>query len=148
MFRTGGELGIKIIAIGENRLARPEELDAPITDRMVGGLARYSGRSPGRRSPLEKRPLNQDRKEPRYRRTARSRADALCAGAAISARIARVVVGSRDERHGCLGSRYNLGADPRLNHELDVRVDVLAAECHAEFVRSIDSDAEMLARPA
>jgi tRNA(adenine34) deaminase len=73
---------------------------------------------------------------------------ALCAGAAISARIARVAVGARDERHGCLGSRYHLGADPRLNHEIEVRVDVLGADCDLEFSRSKGDDVELSERPA
>ncbi len=42
----------------------------------------------------------------------------LCAGAALSARLARVVIGARDPVSGSFGSRYNVGTDPRLNHEL------------------------------
>lgn len=45
---------------------------------------------------------------------------ALCAGAALSARLRRVIVGAVDLQFGCLGSRYNLGSDPRLNHEFEV----------------------------
>jgi tRNA(adenine34) deaminase len=62
---------------------------------------------------------------------------AFCAGAALAARVARVVVGARDEHHGCLGSRYQLGADPRLNHEFAVRSDVLSDRCAAVFRRSL-----------
>ena len=71
---------------------------------------------------------------------------ALCAGAAVSARIARVVVGARDERHGCLGSRYHLGADPRLNHEFAVRSDVLADRSEVVFARSFRDDSDRIAR--
>jgi tRNA(adenine34) deaminase len=73
---------------------------------------------------------------------------ALCAGAALSARIGRVVVGARDERHGCLGSLYHLGADPRLNHEFPVRADVLADRSEATFARSFPGETERSARPA
>lgn len=44
----------------------------------------------------------------------------LCAGAALAARVASVVIGERDPQLGSLGSRYHVGADPRLNHELVV----------------------------
>jgi tRNA(adenine34) deaminase len=71
---------------------------------------------------------------------------ALCAGAAVSARIGRVVVGARDERHGCLGSRYHFGSDPRLNHEFIVRSDVLADRSEVIFARSFRDDSERAAR--
>ncbi len=55
----------------------------------------------------------------------------MCAGAAVAARAARVVFGAADPKAGALGSLYNLGADPRLHHELDivggVRADAAAA---------------------
>jgi len=41
---------------------------------------------------------------------------------------------ARDERHGCLGSRYHFGSDPRLNHEFVVRNDVLADRSEVIFV--------------
>lgn len=44
----------------------------------------------------------------------------MCAGAALLARISRVVFGAEDPKTGSLGSLYNLGADPRLNHEFEV----------------------------
>jgi len=56
---------------------------------------------------------------------------AMCAGAAVNARIGRVVFGARDLKAGALGSLYHLGADPRLNHEFDVRPDVAADQCAA-----------------
>ena len=54
---------------------------------------------------------------------------ALCAGAALAARVARVVIGVRDPTFGALGSRYNFGADPRLNHEFPITEGVLAPRC-------------------
>lgn len=56
---------------------------------------------------------------------------AMCAGAAVNARVGRVVFGARDLKAGALGSLYHLGADPRLNHEFEVRPDVAADECAA-----------------
>jgi tRNA(adenine34) deaminase len=53
----------------------------------------------------------------------------MCAGAALMARIERVVFGADDMKAGAMGSLYNLGADPRLNHEIDVRPRVRAIEC-------------------
>jgi tRNA(adenine34) deaminase len=54
---------------------------------------------------------------------------AMCAGAAVNARIGRVVFGARDLNAGALGSLYHLGSDPRLNHEFAVTADVRADEC-------------------
>jgi tRNA(adenine34) deaminase len=51
----------------------------------------------------------------------------MCAGAAIAARLDLVAFGAADPKAGALGSLYQLGADPRLNHELAV-VDGLRAD--------------------
>ena len=55
----------------------------------------------------------------------------MCAGALLAARVDRVVFGAPDPKAGALGSLYNLGADPRLPHELEVRAGVRADECGA-----------------
>jgi tRNA(adenine34) deaminase len=55
----------------------------------------------------------------------------MCAGALVAARVRRVVFGASDPRAGACGTLYNLCADPRLNHELEVRGGVGAAECAA-----------------
>jgi tRNA(adenine34) deaminase len=55
----------------------------------------------------------------------------MCAGAAVNARLARVVFGARDLKAGAMGSLYQLGADPRLNHEMAVTPDLCADECAA-----------------
>ena len=44
----------------------------------------------------------------------------MCAGAALMARVARVVFAAEDPKAGACGTLYNLGADPRLNHSFDV----------------------------
>ena len=55
----------------------------------------------------------------------------MCAGALVQARVARVVYGATDPKAGALGSLYNLGADPRLNHEFEVVGGLMADECGA-----------------
>jgi|SRR5581483_110211 len=48
----------------------------------------------------------------------------MCAGAAVAARVKRVVFGAPDPKAGACGSLYNLCADPRLNHEIEVTAGV------------------------
>jgi tRNA(adenine34) deaminase len=59
----------------------------------------------------------------------------MCAGALVAARVGRLVYGAADPRAGACGSRYNLCADPRLNHELLVTSGVAGDEC-AELLRT------------
>jgi tRNA(adenine34) deaminase len=56
---------------------------------------------------------------------------AMCAGALVAGRVGRLVYGAADLKAGACGSLYNLCADPRLNHEVPVRVGVRAAEASA-----------------
>jgi len=58
----------------------------------------------------------------------------MCAGAALLARVSRVVFGAADMKTGACGSLYNLGADPRLGHEFEVR-DMRSVEA-GDLVRS------------
>ncbi len=53
----------------------------------------------------------------------------------MQARLGTVVFGAVDPKAGALGSLYHLGADPRLNHEIDVVDGVRAHEC-AEVLRA------------
>jgi tRNA(adenine34) deaminase len=53
----------------------------------------------------------------------------MCAGALVAARLRRVVFGAPDPKAGAVGSLYNLCADPRLHHDVEVRGGVRAAEC-------------------
>ncbi len=55
----------------------------------------------------------------------------MCAGALVAARVDRLVYGASDPRAGACGTLYNLCADPRLNHEIDVTAGVAAAACGA-----------------
>ena len=50
----------------------------------------------------------------------------MCAGAAQSARIGRLVYGAADLKGGATASLYNVCADPRLNHNPPVTHGVLA----------------------
>ena len=54
---------------------------------------------------------------------------AMCAGTMVNARIGRLVFGARSLENGACGSLYQLGSDPRLNHEFVTVADVRAEEC-------------------
>jgi tRNA(adenine34) deaminase len=56
---------------------------------------------------------------------------AMCAGALMHARVARVVYGAPDPKTGACGSVVNLFAEARLNHHAQVQGGVLAEECGA-----------------
>jgi tRNA(adenine34) deaminase len=53
----------------------------------------------------------------------------MCAGAAVHARLRRVVFGCADPRGGGAGSLVNLLQNPKLNHQCDISSGVLAEEC-------------------
>lgn len=59
----------------------------------------------------------------------------MCAGAAVLARVARVVYGAVDPKAGAVGSLWDVVRDPRLNHRPAVLGGVLEEEC-AEQLRS------------
>lgn len=58
----------------------------------------------------------------------------MCAGAALAARVDRVVFGAVDPKAGACGTLYNLCADPRLNHEAEVVAGVREQEAAALLV--------------
>ncbi len=53
----------------------------------------------------------------------------MCMGAAIHARVARVVFGTRDPKWGACGSLYNFAADRRFNHQPEVVEGIREEEC-------------------
>ena len=56
---------------------------------------------------------------------------AMCAGAAVLARIPRLVFGAADPKTGACGSLRNVVQDVRLNHRCEVVGGVLEEECAA-----------------
>jgi|SRR5215207_6057749 len=54
---------------------------------------------------------------------------AMCAGALVLARVARLVYGAADPKAGAVGSLWDLVRDRRLNHRPEVVGGVLADEC-------------------
>jgi tRNA(adenine34) deaminase len=64
---------------------------------------------------------------------------AMCCGAALHARVARVVYGADDPKAGAARSLFELLEDPRMNHRAPVTRGVRAAECAellGEFFRA------------
>jgi tRNA(adenine34) deaminase len=60
---------------------------------------------------------------------------AMCAGAAVLARLDRLVYGAPDPKAGFAGSLGDLVREPRLNHQLDVTTSVLEERC-TELLRA------------
>ena len=56
---------------------------------------------------------------------------AMCAGAIVLARVARVVYGASDPKAGACGSVLDVLSEPRLNHRPDVARGLLADDCGA-----------------
>ena len=56
---------------------------------------------------------------------------AMCAGAAVAARVARIVYGAADLKAGAAWSLYNIPQDSRLPHRADLTAGVLAEEAAA-----------------
>jgi tRNA(adenine34) deaminase len=59
---------------------------------------------------------------------------AMCVGAALNARVSRVVFGAWDSKAGACGSVLDLPREPRLTHRLDVFGGVCSEES-AELLR-------------
>ncbi len=53
----------------------------------------------------------------------------MCVGAALHARVSRIVFGAHDVKWGAAGSLYNIPADERLNHKIEVISGVLEGQC-------------------
>jgi tRNA(adenine34) deaminase len=54
---------------------------------------------------------------------------AMCAGAIIQSRLARLVYGAADPKAGACASLYRLLSDGRLNHQAPITAGVLGREC-------------------
>ena len=55
----------------------------------------------------------------------------MCAGAAVSARVAEIVFGAEDPKSGAVATLYRIASDSRLNHRAEIVPGVLADECSA-----------------
>jgi tRNA(adenine34) deaminase len=53
----------------------------------------------------------------------------MCMGAALHARVAKLVFGAPDPKTGAAGSLYNLAEDTRLNHRIEVISGIMEMEC-------------------
>ena len=53
----------------------------------------------------------------------------MCIGAAVLARIDRLVFGCKDPKSGAVGSLYDISKESRLNHEIKVSQGILEEEC-------------------
>ena len=63
---------------------------------------------------------------------------AMCAGAMIQARIARLIYGARDERAGSIESHFRILDNSSLNHRIEYAGGILEDECRLvmqEFFR-------------
>ena len=64
---------------------------------------------------------------------------AMCAGALVQARVARLVYGARDERAGAVESAFRICDASSLNHRMELTPGVLETECRTlvqEFFRA------------
>jgi len=59
---------------------------------------------------------------------------AMCAGALVLARVARLVYGCEDPKAGAVTTMFGIGRDSRLNHRFEVTPGVRREEC-AERLR-------------
>ena len=53
----------------------------------------------------------------------------MCAGAAVLARVGRIVFGAYDPKAGAVASLFDVVRDPRLNHRPEVTGGIRADEC-------------------
>jgi tRNA(adenine34) deaminase len=60
---------------------------------------------------------------------------AMCVGALVHARVARIVYGAADPKTGACGSVFDLAASSKMNHRIEVTGGVLADECGALLKR-------------
>jgi len=53
---------------------------------------------------------------------------AMCAGALVNARIAKLVFGASDPKAGAVVSLFQIGTDVRLNHRFEVEAGFMATD--------------------
>ncbi len=55
----------------------------------------------------------------------------MCAGAAVNARIERLVFGAHDPKAGAAGSIYNIACSEELNHKIEIIHGIMKDKCRA-----------------
>jgi tRNA(adenine34) deaminase len=60
---------------------------------------------------------------------------AMCAGALVNARIARLVFGASDPKAGAIVSLFQIGTDQRLNHRFEVEAGFMGQEGSSRLSR-------------
>lgn len=63
----------------------------------------------------------------------------MCAGAAVLARLDRIVYGAADPKAGAAWSLYNIPQDRRLNHRVELLDGVMAQESRALLAEFFES---------
>ncbi len=53
----------------------------------------------------------------------------MCMGAALHARVGQVAYGAADPKTGAAGSVFNVAADERLNHKIEITPGIMEKEC-------------------
>lgn len=73
----------------------------------------------------------------------------MCAGAIVNARVGRLVFGATDPKAGAVCSLAEVCTDPRLNHAVEVKSDVMADACGKilkDFFRSLREKKKSVAK--
>ena len=65
--------------------------------------------------------------------------DAMCAGAIVNARIRELIYSAPNLKAGAAYSLYNIPQDPRLNHHVDIKDNILSHESEAILSSFFDS---------
>jgi tRNA(adenine34) deaminase len=71
---------------------------------------------------------------------------AMCAGAAVLARISRIVYGCRDPKAGACGSVFNIPRETQLNHRIEVIGGMLEQPCQEIIQRFFEKRREKVAQ--
>ena len=65
--------------------------------------------------------------------------DAMCAGAIVNARVSKLIYGAPNLKAGAAYSLYNIPQDPRLNHHVEIKDNILSHESDAILSSFFDS---------
>ena len=65
--------------------------------------------------------------------------DAMCAGVIVNARVSKLIYGAPNLKAGAAYSLYNIPQDPRLNHHVEIKDNILSHESEAILSSFFDS---------